>query len=169
MDKIRYCIVKPGDQVYRILRKAYPHGFDKNREKLVGALLNNNPQIADINQIYPGQVIALSSASENSNPVGSISDQSIFLSGGEVNAANQITNSINLMSPVEVAFLSVFRTRILQAESGSFPSQVSRVVKESRPEIDSIVRECRTFKAGSQTRGQYDCAHKVSLLKMKKR
>ncbi|QUJ78104.1 hypothetical protein KDD17_17335 [Sulfitobacter albidus] len=55
--------VEPGDQLYRILRSHYGDGtFFERGEDIIDLVRKSNPQITDIDRIFPGQSIALPGA-----------------------------------------------------------------------------------------------------------
>lgn len=62
LDKATIHQVQHGDELFRIVREHYGHGaFLNDKQGIVDAVTSNNPHIRDIDQIYPGQLIALPS------------------------------------------------------------------------------------------------------------
>ncbi|NDW04461.1 LysM peptidoglycan-binding domain-containing protein [Jiella pacifica] len=52
--------VRPGDELYRILRAHYGDAaFLRDREAVVRLILESNPDIKDPDRIYPGQIVVL--------------------------------------------------------------------------------------------------------------
>ena len=52
--------VQSGDQLYQILRSHYGSaGFLRDRAAVTRLVVENNPQISDIDRIYPNQIIVL--------------------------------------------------------------------------------------------------------------
>lgn len=155
---LAYHVVRPGDQLYQVLRAHYGDAaFFADQDGLVGQVQSVNPQITDINMIFPNQVIALPSV----GPADPIADvpQSVLVHSGEMcraisGSAPETFDAVKLMEQVGLGGATMM---------GSYFSEGQKALKAGLGNVQQVESFYQKYKAGEMTKGQYDYARRKML------
>lgn len=158
--------MRRNDQLFQIMRAQYGSArFLQDREALTELVRANNPDIADIDRIFPGQVIMLPGLEAgvrlNAIPVAgpqAVADcrrTSRTLSGLS-------TDAKGLMERID--YFSVAKTG-----GERFIHQVMNNASRNRQDIHRIVLNYYRKEAGTISKGQYDYRRAVGIREIDKR
>lgn len=156
--------VKPGDQLFKILRDAYGTGeFLDRKNEMVQFVLANNPGIKDINRIYPGQIIMLPLHEDPDRRVCSVVQLPPVADATAVEKLGLIPSTLKRMSGEGRALAGTFGVQTLQNGGTTFIDAVGKSVTKAIPELRRIPLEYFRKEAGTSTVGRYNYVRSKSI------
>lgn len=150
--------IKPGDQLFAIMRSHYGNvAFLHNKTALIERMQKNNPHIANIDMIFPGQVVALPDIIQ-------AKDEMPLLPPPERDATAQVCREIENVDAATRAILSVFDTeKILSTAGGGYIGFVEDATRHAINDVKKVGLSYYQMKAGTISRNQYNYRRNVAL------
>ena len=146
--------VQSGDELFRIVRNHYGHGaFLNDKQRIVDAIVSNNPHISDIDRIFPGQLIVLPN-------IGGERDSMPIFTPPQNHRSQVVIETLSRTKDVTRSVLSgIANTPSINPSFdavggvyGAFKKAATDAVKD----VDKLNYLYSSFKRGSITKGAYD-------------
>lgn len=158
---LSYVVVRPGDQLFRILGDHYgQRKFLEDREAVIAAVLQNNPQIGNIDRIFPGQVFALPE-------IPTSAQQMPVLPLDQARAAGNVCTTLTSADPMTVDLIRQTSDSSLMSDAGSgmidFVGKATERAAKNTKAVKTLYQE---YKSTDMTRGSYDYKRRVLIRKV---
>lgn len=155
--------VKSGDQLFAILHQHYgDRQFATGKSRLIEGVRAFNPQITDINRIFPGQVIMLPTTSDNTTlPAAQLAR--------DIPSCMLLSQTLSSYDSQTRDGLKGALGHLAENAGDQFLTAVEKATKSAVPEIRGIALDYYRKEAGMLTRGQYDYARRLHVENVSRR
>lgn len=150
--------IRENDQIYRILSSHYGGAiFLRDRSRVVQIFQANNPQVSNIDMIYPGQVIMLPELSATSLAVGMPPRE-------VVQSCRIISEGLSRYDTPALDFIkSVDFMKIAEPGVDGFLSYVEKAMTDSRSAMKNIALQYYRKESGTISRNQYNYRRAINV------
>lgn len=151
MSGLTFYRVQQNDQLFKIVREHYGSAaFLSNKDDIVATVLSNNPDIRNIDRIFPGQVIMLPDMTAQDAAVRAAPHERNNMM---INKASKMSRELTLMSEEETDFVrSINFANVAKSTTAGmaegFIKQVANITQDSSEHIHKIVRDHWRMQSG---------------------
>ncbi len=155
---LNFYVVRRGDEVYRIMRAHYGDArFLSDQASLTANFKANNPQIADINLIFPGQVIMLPDTPASASEMACVAPDLATASG-------ELAKTIAQSDGVTQSILEQLSAdKLFKASAMGFLDGVEKIGASAADDVRKVGLSYYQMQAKAITRGQYNYRRQVAL------